>query len=283
MTSDRRAFDGAYGAALRSHIEAESEQSLRAAYELGRDAVVRELSVLDLAGVHHEALLDSLRGAAEAGELERATRAAGAFFLEGLAAFEMVQRGVREARVAATAERSRSTMLRQLTSLLADPSLALDGSGSIHEALRLVAEEARELTGAAWCVATAALGGRRPATEAAGPVAAGPAALVRPADLVRRHALVAEAGGVARLGGPELADHPAFAGLDDLGDVEGPPALTAWLAASLTSLDGRELGCLEVFGSDRGSFSELDEALLVHVAQLASAALERAQLHRRPR
>lgn len=280
MTRDRRAFEAAYGVGLNAHIAMPTEGSLRAAYELGRDAVVTELSVLELAAVHHETLLDALLRAGDADELRRIMRAAGNFFTEALSAVEMVQRGLHEARDAVIAERRRSTMIRQLSSLLSDPSLAL-GSGSRHEALRLVAEEARELTGASWCVATATLGGGRALTEVAGPDAAADArALVRPEDVVRRHALVAEAGGVVRLEASELADHAAFATPCDEDEM---PTASGWMGVALTSLEGREFGCLEVFGSDRGSFSELDEALLVHVAQLASAALERAQLHRRPR
>ena len=44
-----------------------SERSLRVAYELGREAVSRQLSVLDLAVAHQEALLSALRGAAGPG------------------------------------------------------------------------------------------------------------------------------------------------------------------------------------------------------------------------
>ena len=44
-----------------------SERSLRVAYELGREAVSRQLSVLDLAVVHQEALLSALAEASELG------------------------------------------------------------------------------------------------------------------------------------------------------------------------------------------------------------------------
>ena len=85
------------------------------------------------------------------------TRAAGDFFLESLSSFEMVQRGFREAREAARLERRQTEMSRQLSSFLADASLALDASDSLEEMLRLVAEQARELVGADCCVATVAL------------------------------------------------------------------------------------------------------------------------------
>ena len=79
-------------------------------------------------------------------------RAAGDFFLESLSSFEMVQRGFGEAREAARLERRQTEMSRQLSTFLADASLALDASDSLEEMLRLVAEQARELVGAdaAW-------------------------------------------------------------------------------------------------------------------------------------
>ena len=52
------------------------------------------------------------------------------------------------------------------------------------------------------------------------------------------------------------------------------------LAAPLTALDGRASGRIEVFAARPGEFSGLDEAILVQLAQMASAAVERAQLYR---
>jgi GAF domain-containing protein len=53
------------------------------------------------------------------------------------------------------------------------------------------------------------------------------------------------------------------------------------IAAPLRTLDGREIGQLELSRSDRRSgFSELDAALLAQLAQMASAAVERARLYR---
>src|SRR5512132_790237 len=90
-------FRAAYASALRSHLRDPTESSLHGAYELARDAVSRQLSVLDLAVAHQEALLGALEEAAGAAEVERIVRAAGDFFLEGLSTYEMVQRGFREA------------------------------------------------------------------------------------------------------------------------------------------------------------------------------------------
>jgi GAF domain-containing protein len=53
-----------------------------------------------------------------------------------------------------------------------------------------------------------------------------------------------------------------------------------WLAASLARLDGEVLGLVQLFDKEDGDFSELDEAVLVQLAQMSSAAVERARLYR---
>src|SRR5919198_3766185 len=53
-------FRSGYADAFARYLAAGDESTLQAAYELGRDAVARDLSVLDLALVHHEALRSAL-------------------------------------------------------------------------------------------------------------------------------------------------------------------------------------------------------------------------------
>ncbi|NUR76465.1 MAG: hypothetical protein HOQ28_09305, partial [Thermoleophilia bacterium] len=162
MTVVRSKFADAYLTALESYRAAATESALRVAYELGREAVARGLSVLDLAAVHHQALLRTLAGTTTGAEAERAAASASDFFLESLSAFEMVQRGFREAREAAHLEQRQTLMLRRLSSFLADTSLALGGSGALEEVLQLVAEQARELVGASWSLACLAVDGESP-------------------------------------------------------------------------------------------------------------------------
>src|SRR5215216_1733501 len=127
------AFRAAYSSALADHLGDRSEGSLRIAYELGREAVSRRLSVLDLAVAHQETLISVLVEASGSSETEQVTRAAGDFFLESLSSFEMVQRGFREAQEAARLERRQTQMSRQLSTFLADASLALDASFFLNE------------------------------------------------------------------------------------------------------------------------------------------------------
>jgi hypothetical protein len=277
MNATVEEFHAAYAAAFRRYVDDGAEINLRTAYELGREAVVRNLSVLDLTLVHHEALLDALREA-ETADVEHVTRAAAAFVLESLSAFEMVRRGFNEAREAALLERRHAAMLRQLSNFLADISLALATPDPLEEMLQLVAEQARELVGCDWCRVT---------------VAVGP-------DEVREAISASEMN--ARTLGPSRSCHEgsrgATAGIsaaasDDLADFRRPdtPMSTSEgrtlregsVAAVLTALDGRAIGSLELAYKHDGDFSGVDEAVLANLAQMVSAAVERTRLYQRDR
>jgi GAF domain-containing protein/phosphoserine phosphatase RsbU-like protein len=267
-------FRAAYAAAFRSYVDERTEINLLTAYELGRDAVVRDLSVLDLTLVHHDALLDALREAATA-DVEHVTRAAAAFVLESLSAFEMVRRGFNEAREAALLERRQAAMLRQLSNFLADISLALANPDPLEEMLQLVAEQARELVGCDWCRVS---------------IAVGP-------DEVRE--AISDSEKNARTFGPSHSCHRGPRGAttgisaatsDDLADFrradtpmssEGRTLREESLAAPLTALDGRAIGSLELACKREGDFSGVDEAVLANLAQMVSAAVERTRLYRR--
>jgi hypothetical protein len=260
-----------YASGLHAYLHDPNERTLRAAYELGREAVTRELDVLDLALVHHEALATALR-AADTDDLERLARSAGDFLAESLSAFEMIRRAYTEARDAAALERRQASMLRQLSSLLADASLALD-AGSLDEMVRLVAEQARELTRAACCVA-ALEGVDESEVEAAasddGDERA--AAFAGSAGLPAFAGVVRTAGRAVRMSGEGLAAHPASRHLDFRG---------GWLAAPLTTLDERQIGWIQLLAGAGADFTEIDEAVLAHLAQMTSATVERARMYSR--
>jgi hypothetical protein len=268
-------FLAGYVSALTHYLRDPSERSLRVAYELGREAVSRQLSMLDLAVVHQEALLSALADASGSKEAQRVTRAAGDFFLESLASFEMVQRGFREAKEAARLARRQTHMSRQLSTFLADASLALDASESLEEMLRLVAEQARELVGAQCCVATVAMEGQPRTAEAVSfdQTDRGWAGFVRWLDLFVIYRFIRTSGGSVRLAGEQLLEQPQF------GSSSGQRPVRGWLAASLTALDGSELGAIQLFDKQDGAFTGDDEAVLVYLAQMASAAIERTRLY----
>jgi hypothetical protein len=266
------AFRSDYASALADYLNEPSERLLHVAYELGRQAVSRQLSVLDLAVAHQEALLSALSGTPSSA----VTRAAGDFFLESMSSFEMVQRGIEETRNAARHERRQTEMARQLSTFLADASLALDASGSLDEMLQLVAEQARELVGAECCVATVAVDGQPRTAEAASYFRADRrwTAFVKWLDLFAVYRFVGQRGGSVRLDGEQVTDQAEFLARP------GDPPLHGWVAASLNALDGSELGAIQLFDKqDGGSFTADDEAALIHLAQMASAAVERARLY----
>jgi hypothetical protein len=270
------AFRAAYRSAFFEYLLDPGETTLRVAYELGREAVTRQLSVLDLAVAHQEAILSAFtEGSLAPEDAQRVAEAAGDFFLESLATFEMVQRGLGEAREAALVERRQTEMSRRLSSFLADASLALDSSDSLEEVLRLVAEQARELVGADCCVATLTLDGLPRAVEAASYPESDRrwTALIRWLDLSAVLRLVRLSGGSVRMDGDDLAQLPPFR------SPAGERPLRGWLAASLTTLSGGELGAIQLFNKQDGVFTEDDEAAAVHLAQMASAAVERARLY----
>ena|GEM_PF-1587635 len=265
-------FRSAYASALADYLNEPSERLLRAAYELGRQAVSRQLSVLDLAVAHQEALLSALSGTPSSA----VARSAGDFFLESMSSFEMVQRGLAETRDAARHERRQTEMARQLSTFLADASLALDASGSLDEMLQLVAEQARELVGAECCVATVAADGQPRVAEAASYFRPDRrwTAFVQWLDLFAVYWFVEQRGGSVRLAGEQVTRQAAFL------TRPGDPLLRDWAAASLNALDGSELGAIQLFDKqDGGSFTADDEAALIHLAQMASAAVERARLY----
>jgi hypothetical protein len=268
------AFRSAYAHALADYLREPSERMLRVAYELGRQAVSRQLSVLDLAVAHQEALLSALGETSSSAMMRHVTRAAGDFFLESMSSFEMVQRGLAETRDAARHERRQTEMARQLSTFLADASLTLEGSGSLDEMLQLVAEQARELVNAECCVATVAMDGQPRAAEAASYVEDDRrwTAFVQWLDLFAIYRLIHQREGSVRLAGEEITRVAGF--LTRPSDL----ALHGWVAASLNALDGSELGAIQLFDKQGGgSFTGDDEAALIHLAQMASAAVERAR------
>jgi Phosphoserine phosphatase RsbU, N-terminal domain/GAF domain len=276
-SSGAASFRNTYALALGDYLSDTNETSLRVAYELGRVAVRRQLSVLDLAVAHQEALLSALAGASDAAAVQRVASAAGDFFLESLSSFEMVQRGFKETRQALLAQRRQTDLSRMLSSFLADASLALKASDSLEEILRLVAEQARELVGADCCVATVGVEGHPRIVEGASHHADDRrwTTFVRWLDLPAIYRHVRLRGGSVRVAGEQLAGLPLF-------HTGGDRRLRGWLAASLTALDGTHLGAIQLFDKQEGGFTADDEAALVHLAQMASAAVDRARLYQDP-
>lgn len=80
-----------YRAAFLGYLTNRDETALHAAYQIGRSAVADGLSLLDLAQVHHEILIEVVRAEAEAAP-DPLIGAASDFLVEVLATYQMTQR-----------------------------------------------------------------------------------------------------------------------------------------------------------------------------------------------
>jgi hypothetical protein len=252
----------AYVTALDRHVAAADEATLRDGYELGRRAVADGCSALELAAIHHDALAASLRDRPDARPAS-VVAAAAAFFQESLSAFEMLHRGFREAAAVAAEERRAAAMIRRLSSFLADASLSARQSGADAEILHLVAEHARELTNATCASASWTAGVTDIYARSFEPDAADASA-----DVIER---LERVGATLR---PRVsrADWPEERALRGI-------RVSNVLTVPFVALDGRHVGRLQLAGRRDGDFTDVDEAVAVHLADMAAAALERVQLY----
>ena len=92
----------------------------------------------------------------------------------------------------------------------------------------------------------------------------------RHAQFLAVHALLHERDGPVRLGA-ELELPPAVVRL-----LPGGGGIRGWLAVPVKALDGRLLGWIQLFEWEGDGPGELDEALVVHIAEMAAATIERA-------
>ena len=86
-----------YRVAFLQYLPRREEAALARGYELGRSAVTEGRSILELARIHHEVLLEALEETPPQ-EVTQVATAASEFFLEVLATFDMTQRGFHDRR-----------------------------------------------------------------------------------------------------------------------------------------------------------------------------------------
>jgi Phosphoserine phosphatase RsbU, N-terminal domain/GAF domain len=130
-----------YADAFAAYLSDRGERELGAAYDLGREAVAAQLSVLDLAEAHHAAVRLALADGARPSD--QTLQAAAEFLRESLSIFESVHRGYSEVREVARIEHEHVEQLRAL----ADASVALNSSLTVEEILQLTADAAHSLIG----------------------------------------------------------------------------------------------------------------------------------------
>jgi len=83
-----------YRTAFLRYLPRREEVALRSGYEIGRSAMREGVSILELARVHHDVLLEVLRDTPTS-EVTAVATAASEFLLEVLSTYDMAQRALR--------------------------------------------------------------------------------------------------------------------------------------------------------------------------------------------
>jgi two-component system sensor histidine kinase UhpB len=96
-----------FEAVLRHYLDGAGEPALERGYELGRRALADGLGALDMARVHHQALLKALPPTLTPEACVRTVKAAEKLFVESMTPFEMTHRGFRETNAALRASEER--------------------------------------------------------------------------------------------------------------------------------------------------------------------------------
>jgi signal transduction histidine kinase len=90
-------FEEEYRSALREYAAGGGEVALGQAYELGRRALEEQLSVVELASLHHHALIDLVRATEDKQQKEGLIRISAEFLAECVSPYEMAHRGFQDA------------------------------------------------------------------------------------------------------------------------------------------------------------------------------------------
>jgi len=90
-------FEDEYRSSLREYAAGGGEPALGRAYELGRRALTEQKSLVEMASLHHQAVLALVRDAESGKRREELLRSSGEFLAECLSPYEMAHRGFQDA------------------------------------------------------------------------------------------------------------------------------------------------------------------------------------------
>jgi hypothetical protein len=93
----RAGIEDEYRTSLREYVAGGGEPALGRAYELGRRALTEQKSLVEMASLHHQAVLSLVRGTESEKRREELLRSSGEFFAECLSPYEMAHRGFQDA------------------------------------------------------------------------------------------------------------------------------------------------------------------------------------------
>ena len=94
--SARRTFEDEYVSLLREYVTVGGESTLGQAYGIGRQAIAQQRSLVELAGVHHQALKRLLARVNGQNHRDRLLQASAGFLAECLSPYEMAHRGFQD-------------------------------------------------------------------------------------------------------------------------------------------------------------------------------------------
>src|SRR5258707_5881163 len=90
-------FEEEYRSALCGYAAGGGELALGRAYELGRRALEEQVSVVELASLHHQVLIDLIRTSENEQRKEELLRSSAEFLSECVSPYEMAHRGFQDA------------------------------------------------------------------------------------------------------------------------------------------------------------------------------------------
>ncbi|HUE57576.1 MAG TPA: ATP-binding protein [Candidatus Udaeobacter sp.] len=96
-TKPQAGFEEEYLSSLRECAAGGGEHALGRAYELGRRALTEQKSLVEMASLHHQAVLALVRGAKSEKRWEELLRSSAEFLSECLSPYEMTHRGFQDA------------------------------------------------------------------------------------------------------------------------------------------------------------------------------------------
>jgi serine phosphatase RsbU (regulator of sigma subunit) len=269
-------FKDDYERAFAEYLESPGERVLNTAYELGRRAVAEQVSLLEMAEIHHKTLIGAVRRSRGRTPVPELAKQAAAFFSEALSTHEIMQRGYLEAQETAQLARTHERQLRRLT----DAALAMSASPSVEAIHRIVATRARQIIGANVALVSATVDDRwtqRIQTVSHSKTHRRWAHLEGEMDASPLYELVCRKNIPARVPNGTPSARPSAHGAP--GRTGTLRANTAWLAAPLTGRDGGNRGIVQVIDKGGEDFTDNDEAVLVQLAQLASTELQNLRLY----
>jgi len=161
----------------------------------------------------------------------------------------------------------------------ADAASAITWHQTLDGTMQEVAEQARGVIGAHQSVVSLTIDGDWAQAINALSLSEKYAAyrdLMEPPDGSGIYALVCEANRSIRLTQAELEAHPRWRRFGRHADRH--PAMRGWLAVPLVARSGKNMGLLQLSDKYEGEFTQQDEYVAMELAQLASIAMENAQL-----